>query len=280
MIKRQHTVVDATLGSGGHARAIIEKLDKRGTFIGFDADVEAVRNASVLRDGAQPRIELVHANFRIMQAALTQLGIECIDAALFDLGWRIEQLTGRGFSFEHDEPLLMTFDAHPPKGALTAREIVNEWDENHIADILFGWGGEHFSRRIAHAIVTRRAQQPIERTAELAALIRASVPAWYRTRRVHPATKSFQALRIAVNDEMGALKDGMAAAYTLLRAGGRVVIITFHSVEDRIVKHTFREWEQEGKGSVLTKKPIIASREETQHNPRARSAKLRVFQKM
>lgn len=268
-----------TLGAGGHAEALIERLGPDGTFIGLDADSQAIADARKKFAHAALRIILVHANFRRLGDVLAENGITSVNGIVFDLGWRTEQLTGRGFSFLKDEPLLMTFDPEPPEGALTAYEIVNTWDEQHIADILYGWGGEHFSRHIANAIVKRRAEKPIETTVELADIVSRATPPWYRRRHIHPATKTFQALRIAVNDEIGALREGLAAARDALGNGERIVVITFHSVEDREVKHFFREWERESRGTVLTKKPQTASAEEVKANPRSRSAKLRVFEK-
>ena len=268
-----------TVGAGGHAGALIERLGPEGTFVGFDADSQAIADAQKRFAHATPHITLVHANFRRLRQVLADNSIEQVHGIAFDLGWRIEQLRGRGFSFDKDEPLLMTFDPKPPTDALTAREIVNTWDEPHIADILYGWGGEHFSRRIAKAIVERRTGKPIERTVELADIVSRATPVWYRKRRIHPATKTFQALRIAVNDEIGALREGLAAAHEALASGGRIAVITFHSVEDREVKHIFRKWAGDSLGQVLTKKPQTASAEELTANPRSRSAKLRVYEK-
>src|SRR3989344_955905 len=268
------TYVDATLGAGGHAQAIIDALGPQSTFVGLDADSEAIEAAQKKFADTKPKVILVHANFRALKNVLSMHGIDAINGIVFDLGWRIEKLMGRGFSFDKDEPLLMTFDQHPVADALTAREIVNTWDEPHIADILYGWGGEHFSRRIAKAIVERRTEKPIERTVQLAELVSHATPVWYRRRRIHPATKTFQALRIAVNDEIGALREGLVSARDVLADKGRIVVVTFHSTEDREVKHLFRAWESEGAGKVLTKKPITASEQELSENPRARSAKL------
>lgn len=273
------TYVDATLGAGGHAEAVIGRLGPKGVFVGLDADSVAIADAKKKFAAAGPRIILMHENFRRLAGVLAENDIESVQGIVFDLGWRIEQLRGRGFSFDKDEPLIMTFDPAPPEDALTAREIVNTWDEQHIADILYGWGGEHFSRRIAKAIVERRAVTPIERTVELADIVAGATPVWYRKRRINPATKTFQALRIAVNDEIGALRAGLAAAHEALAEGGRIAVITFHSVEDREVKHLFRDWANEEKGRVLTKKPQTAGEEELTENPRSRSAKLRVYEK-
>lgn len=273
-------VVDATLGAAGHAKEIISQLDERGTYIGFDADQTAIDAAKETLKGSTAKVVLLHENFRRLGTALTREGIDGIDAALFDLGWRAEQLeAARGFSFQHDGPLLMTYDATPNKDTLTAREIVNTWDEMSISDVIYGWGEERFARQIARAISEARAVKPIETTFELARIVGQAVPKWYQKRRINPATKTFQALRIAVNDEMGALKDGLETALTLLRNEGRLSVITFHSLEDRFVKQFFRKEEAEGKGLIITKKPIAPSREEVMGNPRTRSAKLRVFEK-
>lgn len=279
-LKPDSVVFDATLGAMGHAREIIAQLGSGGLYIGMDADKTAIDPARETLVKNEARLELIHGNFRNMRVALASARVRSIDAALFDLGWRAEQLSGdRGFSFLHDGPLLMTYDSNPGIDSLTARQIVNEWDETSIADIIYGWGEESFARRIARAITERRRKSPIETTFELADIIMSTVPAWYRGRRIHPATKTFQALRIAVNDEMSALKEGLSAAIDLLGSHGRACVISFHSIEDRLVKHFFREKEHEGIGSVITKKPIAPGMEEVARNPRARSAKLRVFEK-
>ncbi|MBI4088246.1 16S rRNA (cytosine(1402)-N(4))-methyltransferase RsmH [Candidatus Kaiserbacteria bacterium] len=276
------TVVDATLGGAGHARAIAERLGKGGTFIGFDLDPDAVGRAKEALSEIAPRIHLVQANFRAMREELHKLGIEKVSKVLFDLGWSSYQLdSGRGFSLRNDEPLLMTY-SNPPAGGgsmLTARTIVNEWAEESLADVIFGWGEERYARRIAKMIVARRQTKPFETAQELAEAIKGAVPAGYRKGRLHPATKTFQALRIAVNDELGALSQGLRGAWELLAPGGRIAVITFHSIEDRIVKHAFADLEKKGEGKRLTKKPVVPSEEETRENPRARSAKLRVIEK-
>jgi 16S rRNA (cytosine1402-N4)-methyltransferase len=278
-IESSHTVVDATLGSAGHAQAILEKLDHSGTFVGIDADSEAIEQAEKALSNVSAKVILVHENFRKIRNILNKHKIASVNAILFDLGWRIEQLSGgRGLSFAKDEPLIMTYDAHPESGVLTAHEIVNTWDEKHIADILYGWGEEHFSRRIAQAIVEVRADTPIESTIQLAEIVARSTPLWYRKRRIHPATKTFQALRIAVNDEMRALEEGLEGARNSLAEHGRIAVITFHSIEDRLVKRVFKQWQSNGDGHTLTKKPIVPAKDEVAQNPRARSAKLRVIE--
>lgn len=278
-LKPNDTVVDATLGGAGHSRDITEKLSENGTFIGFDLDHDAIARAEVILKGAKPRTICIEDNFRNIKAQLADRGVVSIDKALFDLGWSSFQLeAGRGFSFLKDEPLLMTYTAKPDESTLTAAKIVNEWSETSIADVLYGWGEERYSRRIAKAIVERRDAKPFATSRELGETIKAAVPAMYRNGRLHPATKSFQALRIAVNDELGALKDGLHGAWNLLSLSGRISVITFHSIEDRIVKELFLEFEKQG-GTRITRSPIKPSLEEIASNPRARSAKLRVIAK-
>lgn len=280
-IQPRDTVVDATLGGGGHARAIAEALGKGGMLIGMDLDQGAIeRTHIVLKDFSKPKIHLVTANFRNLSSELAKLGVSKIDKALFDLGWSGYQLeAGRGFSFLKDEPLGMTYSASPGATTLTAFTIVNEWGEESIADIIFGWGEERYSRRIAKRIVERRAKSPIRTSLELAEIIRGSVPPAYRHGRIHPATRTFQALRIAVNDELGALKEGLTAAWKNLSEGGRIAVITFHSIEDREVKNLFVLWEKAGEGKRITRSPIRPGDEELAANPRSRSAKLRVIEK-
>ncbi len=276
-ISPKDTVVDATLGGAGHAREIVAKLSRGGSFIGFDLDTDAIDRAQDALKGSAPKVTLINANFRTVVRQLKGHGVSKIDKILFDLGWSAYQLdAGRGFSFHTDEPLLMTYGNKP--GALTAAIIVNEWEETSIADVIFGWGEERYSRRIAHAIVDRRKEKPFTTARELAEVIRGAVPPAYRRGRLHPATKTFQALRIAVNDELGALKEALNGARAMLAEGGRIAVITFHSIEDRLVKHVFADWDREGYGRRITKKPLVPSAEEIRDNPRARSAKLRVFE--
>src|SRR3989344_6274158 len=286
-IKSGDIVVDATLGGGGHAKAIAESLGKGGMLIGMDLDQDAVERArTALKDFSKPKIHLVAANFRNLSSELAKLGVTKIDKALFDLGWSGYQLSaGRGFSFSArggqatDEPLMMTYSANPSESTLTAAMIVNEWAEESIADIIFGWGEERYSRRIAKRIIEQRASAPFKTSRELAEAISAAVPAVYRHGRIHPATRNFQALRIAVNDELGALKNGLTGTWASLAEGGRIAVITFHSIEDREVKRLFLKWEQGGDGKRITRSPIRAGAEEIKANPRSRSAKLRVIEK-
>ncbi|MFM2340166.1 MAG: hypothetical protein RLZZ360_802 [Candidatus Parcubacteria bacterium] len=273
-------VVDATLGAGGHAREILKVLGKDGRYIGFDADVQAIEAAKGSLKGAAT-IDLVHANFRQLDEVLAERGIGSIDAILADLGWRTDQFieAGRGFSFNDEVGLAMTYgDARDY--AFTAYDIVNDWDEVDIANVIYAYGEEHYSRRIAKAIIEARTKGPIKTGKELATIIDAAVPAPYRHGKTHPATKSFQGLRIAVNDEFEALELFIKSAFMHLAPGGRLAIISFHSLEDRIVKLAFKAFEHDQKGVLVTKKPIIASEAELKMNPRARSAKLRVIEKI
>ena len=270
-----------TLGGAGHSRALAESLSKKGTFIGLDMDADAIARAQDALADVAPTIHLVKANFRDLAAQLPKLGIEKVDKVLFDLGWSSYQLdAGRGFSLNSEEPLLMTYGKESDPKGLTAATIVNEWAESSIADVIFGWGEERYSRRIAKQIVERRASKPFVTANDLAETIYSAVPSNYRFGRIHPATRTFQALRIAVNDELGALSQGLQAAWQALRPGGRIAVISFHSIEDRIVKQTFAQWEKEGAGKRLTKKPVTAGEEELAKNPRSRSAKLRVAEKL
>lgn len=278
-IQPADTVVDATLGGAGHARAIAGQLGKGGRLIGIDADHDAILRAEEALEGVAPKVHLIEANFRDLSSQLEKLNITEVDKILFDLGWSSFQLdAGRGFSLKSDEPLLMTYSTEP--GALTAQKIVNEWGEASIADVIFGWGEERYSRRIAKCIVKRRATKPFTTARELAEAIYAAVPPRYRFGRIHPATRTFQALRIAVNDELGSLTQGLADSWRHLSKGGRIAVITFHSIEDRLVKQTFKQWEDAGEGKRITKKPLTPGPEELASNPRARSAKLRVIQKL
>lgn len=277
-IRRDDIVVDATLGGAGHAKEIVARLGKAGIFVGIDADSDAIERARESLADASATIHLIPGNFRELGTMLERLGIQNVTKVLFDLGWSSYQLdSGRGFSFQKEEPLLMTYSKEP--GALTAATIVNQWGESSIADVLYGWGDERYSKRIAQAIVRRRECKKFETSSELAEVIKAAVPAGYRFGKIHPATKTFQALRIAVNDELGAIAQGIAAAWEKLAPGGHIAVITFHSIEDREVKQLFAGLAREGGGTLISKKPVRPGREELAENPRARSAKLRIIQK-
>lgn len=280
-VQRDDTVLDATVGGAGHSVALAHELGEKGIFIGIDADASALVRAREALKGALPRIHLMKRNFRELDEVLLELKIKHIDKSLFDLGWSAYQLeAGRGFSFLADEPLLMTYDETARESDLTAEIIVNEWEEESIADVIFGWGEERFARRIARRIVEERKRRRIRTSRELADIVRSSYPPYARHARIQPATKTFQALRIAVNDEMGALRDGLRSAWKHLSLGGRIAVITFHSIEDREVKRYFQELHERSEGSKITRRAIKVSEEEAKRNPRSRSAKLRVIEKI
>lgn len=272
------TVVDATFGSGGHANKILQLLNEVGCYVGIDADKTAL---DVKKLGEQKaKVHLVNDNFSNIQDIVSSLKIEKVNAILADLGWRMEQFSdgNKGFSFMHDGPLFMTF-GEPEDYPFTAEDIVNEWDEAVLADIIYGYADERFARRIAKKIVEARVSERIETTSQLVAIIESAIPNKAHKKKTHPATKTFQGLRIAVNSELSVLETFIKDGFELLEPGGRMAIITFHSIEDRVVKHSFRELVQAGLATLTTKKPIIPSEEELKVNPRARSAKLRIILK-
>ncbi|MEK7180297.1 MAG: 16S rRNA (cytosine(1402)-N(4))-methyltransferase RsmH [Patescibacteria group bacterium] len=280
-LKEGNIFLDATLGNAGHSETIAPLLGLRGTLIGLDRDLDRIVEAKKVLEGVPCKVFVRQANFRNLDLILDELGLQKIDCALFDLGLNSEQLqvSGRGFSFQKDEPLLMTFEKEITEETLTAFKIVNGWTKEDIADLLFEYGEEGFSRRIAEKIVEQRKNKTIETTSELVEIIKRATPSWYSHRRIHPATKTFQALRIAVNDEIQSLKDGLSKCFDRLNEGGRMAVISFHSGEDRIVKNFFREKAKEGVGILINKKVIKPAREEEVGNPRSRSAKLRIIQK-
>jgi 16S rRNA (cytosine1402-N4)-methyltransferase len=260
--------VDATFGAGGHSRAILSRLTT-GRLISIDADPEAAPRAAAITDS---RFSFVPGNFSELRRILNDCGVAHVDGVLFDLGVSSMQLDNadRGFSFREDAPLDMRMN---PYEGRSAYDILATASERELADIFFNYGEERAARRIAHAIVERRSNGKLPRTTiELAALVSGVVHRPGTRERVHPATRVFQALRIAVNDELGVLREGLHSAIDSLCAAGRVVAISFHSLEDRIVKQTFRGDERL---DILTKKPIVPSEDEMAENPRARSAKLR-----
>ena len=277
-IKPGDTVVDATFGAGGHAKEIIKRLAGSGTFVGIDAD-ENTLDITKLGD-TKTTVHFVNDNFAHLREILSSLHIETVNAVLADLGWRMDQFSDnrKGFSFLRNGPLHMTF-GDPKNYPFTAEDIVNDWDEKVLADIVFGYGEERFARRIAKAIASHRQYSRITDSKELAEIVEAAIPARFRNRKIHPATKTFQALRMAVNDELGVLERFIDDAFALLAPNGRLAIITFHSIEDRVVKHRFRELKQAREGILEHKRPILPSQEEISTNPRARSAKLRVITK-
>jgi 16S rRNA (cytosine1402-N4)-methyltransferase len=270
--------VDCTVGPGGHARLMLERGAAR--VIGLDRDQQALALARRALAQWADRVELVHADYRQLDEVLERYGITATDGTLADLGISSMQLEtpGRGFSFQRDEPLDMRMDT---AGGETAAALLASSSEEEIADAIFQYGEERFSRRIARAIVGTRREEPIETTGRLAAIVRRSVPRRGYS-RIDPATRTFQALRIWVNRELDGLDRFLETAVRRLRAGARLVVISFHSLEDRIVKHTLRALEQAGEVGVkvLTKRPIVPSDGEVQRNPRARSAKLRAAERI
>ena len=279
--KSGDVILDATINGGGHSEEILKMIGEKGRLIGIDRDGEVLDK---LKEKWKDRknVLLARDNFRNLDKVLESLKIKKINGALFDIGISSSQIdeSGRGFSFQKDEPLLMTMKAEIEQGDLTAKEIVNNWSEKDLADVIWKYGEERFSRRIAQNIARRREVKEIETTLELVDAIRESVPSFYRnSRKINCATRTFQALRIAVNDELGALKEGVEKAWGFLREGGRLAVISFHSLEDRIVKNYFKELAAKNEGKILTKKPVIPSEEEVKNNPRSRSAKLRAIEK-
>lgn len=281
-IQPSDTVVDATIGGAGHFSALLAALGEGGVIVGIDADSAAVERGreAYARDRRQERpvAHLVNDNFRNLARILERLDIGRVDKILFDLGWSGYQIAApRGFSFSSpDEPLLMSY-AESSQGE-TAAGIVNSFSEQELADIIFIYGEERFARSIARAIVEARSKERLLTTGALVAAILSGTPDWYHKRKVHPATKTFQALRIAVNDELNALREGLTAALNLLaKDGGCLVVISFHSSEDRIVKNILRDAVASGQGTLMPKKPMVPTRTEIIRNHRARSAKLRVF---
>ncbi len=271
-------VVDATVGGAGHFKALLEKLGPDGVLVGIDADPDAITRGRTAAAGARATVELVEGNFRDMGAMLDRLQIGSVNKVLFDLGWSSFHLAaGRGFSFKTDEPLIMTYGT--PTAGNTAADMVNSASEEALADLLYTLGEERFARQIARSIVRIRETHRIVSTFDLVRAVEEGTPGWYHHRRIHPATKTFQALRIAVNDELGALRAGLATALERVSVGGRIAVISFHSIEDRIVKSVLRDAAHAGLGTLLNKKPIAPSLEECTRNPRARSAKLRIFEK-
>lgn len=292
-IKPDGIYVDGTLGMGGHSEQILKRLTT-GRLIGIDRDESAIRRAGERLKEYSERLTLVHSNFSDVAAVLDDLGIDGVDGMLFDLGVSSPQLdeSERGFSYMNDAPLDMRMDN---TSALTAWNVVNEWPEEELVRILRDYGEERFARRIASRIVQRRSEKPVETTLELVDIIKSAMPAAALREKQHPAKRSFQAIRIAVNDELGAVEEMMRTAPDKLNIGGRLCVISFHSLEDRIVKTSIAAREngctcpREAPicvcGFVQTlksvqRKPIIPGEEELKENPRSRSAKLRVAEKV
>ena len=270
--------VDCTVGLGGHARVLLEHGASR--VIGLDRDREALNQAHTALSAWAEHVELHHANYKDVDAVLDASQISSVDGVLADLGVSSLHLDGegRGFSFRRDEPLDMRMDQSTGQ---TAADLIRNTSEQTLADIIFKYGEERQSRRIARAIVEARRTSPVTSTGDLASIVRRSLRRKGYT-RIDPATRTFQAIRIWVNQELDGLEGVLEAMCRRLRTGARLVVISFHSLEDRIVKHTFRALERGGKVAirVLTKRPVIPQDEEVERNPRARSAKLRVAERV
>lgn len=281
-IKKGDIVVDGTLGGGGHSEYICSLFGRNITLIGLDRDEDAIVRSEARLQAAGCAPYLVHANFEDIDRVLESLAIKKVDKVLLDLGLSSFQIdvSGRGFSFLRDEPLRMTMNKEVKEGDTTAEDVVNEWEESSLADVIYGYGEERYARRIARAIVEARNTKPIRTTTDLVTIIKNAVPATYRRGKIHPATRTFQALRIAVNNELESLKVALEKTWNALSQEGRISVITFHSLEDRIVKRYFKELTEKKVALLINKKPIIPTEEEIASNPRSRSAKLRVIQKL
>lgn len=277
-LKPGQVVLDATLGSGGHAEAILHAIGPQGFLIGLDQDEEAIKRAQACLEQLEGRFKLMQINFRFIDQALSSLNIHQVNAVLLDVGVSSEQLENpeRGFGIQHTGPLDMRMDQRQTE---TAAHLIAKEGEYELAKIFREYGEERHANRIARTIVRERVKAPIETTEALKTLIERITPARFRYGRIHPATRVFQALRIAVNDELGALEESLPKAFDCLDFGGRLSVISFHSLEDRIVKHFFLKQKQAGVGTIITKKPVRPSDEEIGTNPRARSAKLRVIER-
>ena len=273
--------LDCTVGYSGHAEKLLETSGSDSRLIGLDRDAAAIAASRERLARFGDRVLLIHGHFVDLKQHLAASGIGPIDGILFDLGLSSTQLEepARGFSFQWDGPLDMRMDQS--MGG-TAADLINRWPEAQLADTIFQFGEERFSRRIARAIVHARERHPLTTTRELVSVIEGAVPANYRHGRIHCATRTFQAFRIAVNQELDCLEPTLRDAADVLSPGGRLCVISFHSLEDRIVKHTFRALAGKDNPSlmVLTKRPQVPTREESERNPRSRSAKLRVAQRV
>ena len=293
-IKPDGIYVDCTLGGAGHSEYLVQQLSSNGRLICFDQDITAIEHAKVRLADYLDRVTFVHANFRYIKEELEKINIHKVDGILYDLGVSSPQLDTpeRGFSYHHDAPLDMRMDQH---AELSAFHVVNEWAYEDLVRIFFRYGEEKFSKQVARKIEEARKVAPIETTGQLVELIKEGIPAPARRKGGHPAKRIFQAIRIAVNDELGAAEDSLVDAIDLLKIGGRISVITFHSLEDRLTKTIFKEAsslpdlppglpvvpdEYKPTLQLVTRKPILPSEEELEKNNRSRSAKLRIAEKI
>ena len=292
-IRPEGTYVDGTLGGAGHSSQIARRLSGEGRLFGFDQDAAAIEAATRRLEPYKDRVSIIRSNYSEMRERLSELGVRSADGILLDLGVSSYQLDDaqRGFSYRADAPLDMRMDQ---RQKLSAREVVNGYSIEELTRVIREYGEERFARNIAKHITAEREKKPIETTGELISIIKAAIPAKAREGGGHPAKRTFQAIRIEVNRELDVLSDSLEGMIDLLADGGRICVITFHSLEDRIVKEAFRRNEnpctcppefpvcvcgKKSKGHVITRKPIIPSEEETEENPRSKSAKLRVFER-
>ena len=292
-IRPEGTYVDGTLGGAGHSSQIARRLSGEGRLFGFDQDAAAIEAATRRLEPYKDRVSIIRSNYSEMRERLSELGVRSADGILLDLGVSSYQLDDaqRGFSYRADAPLDMRMDQ---RQKLSAREVVNGYSIEELTRVIREYGEERFARNIAKHITAEREKKPIETTGELISIIKAAIPAKAREGGGHPAKRTFQAIRIEVNRELDVLSDSLDGMIDLLADGGRICVITFHSLEDRIVKEAFRRNEnpctcppefpvcvcgKKSKGHVITRKPIISSDEETEENPRSKSAKLRVFER-
>ncbi len=291
-IKPDGIYVDGTLGGGGHAYEVCRRLGEKGSIVGIDQDATAIEAASARLKDFGEKVTIVRSNYCDMKSKLHELGIDKVDGIVLDLGVSSYQLdtAERGFSYREDAPLDMRMDT---RQKMTARDIVNDYTEADLYRVIRDYGEDKFAKNIAKHIVQARAVKPVETTAELSEIIRASIPMKFQKKSGHPAKRTFQAIRIELNRELDVLRDSLDDMIDLLNPGGRLCIITFHSLEDRIVKSAFRKNEnpctcppdfpvcvcgKKSKGSIITKKPILPSEEELEYNSRSKSAKLRIFE--
>ncbi|MBP1930651.1 16S rRNA (cytosine(1402)-N(4))-methyltransferase RsmH [Ammoniphilus resinae] len=294
MVQPDGIYVDCTLGGAGHSLVIASELSSEGRLIAIDQDDWALNNATEKLKQYEDRVILVKGNFRNLQELIEQKGFPKVDGVLFDLGVSSPQLDEgeRGFSYHEDAPLDMRMDT---SGPLTAKDVINDWSEKELADVIYRYGEEKFSRQIAREIVHAREVKPIETTGELVELIKKGIPAPARRTGGHPAKRTFQAIRIAVNDELNAFREALEDAIQVLKPGGRVSVITFHSLEDRICKQVFQKYvggctcppdfpqcvcSNQAVIRIVNRKPILPSDVELDENNRARSAKLRIAEKL
>ena len=292
-IKPDGIYVDGTLGGGGHASEVARRLSDKGSIIGIDQDAAAIEAAGIRLKDVGEKVTIVRSNYCDMKSQLGKLGIDKVDGIVLDLGVSSYQLdtAERGFSYREDAPLDMRMDR---RQKMTARDIVNDYEERELYRVIRDYGEDKFAKNIAKHIVAARQKAPIETTGQLTEIIRASIPMKFQKKSGHPAKRTFQAIRIELNQELEVLKNSLDAMIDLLNPGGRLCIITFHSLEDRIVKSAFRKNENPctcpsdfpvcvcgkiSKGSIITRKPILPSKEEMEENSRAKSAKLRIFER-